>query len=91
MCGSEKDSSRHITLLVEAAERGFDFCVGCELTAFGLGETFQHVGEMCRINFFGFAVVAGKAQHRERDLVLTVRRQPSHRFQGFFEGAWSWS
>jgi hypothetical protein len=39
---------------LEATERSLDFTVGRELAAFRLGETFQHIRKVRRINFFGF-------------------------------------
>jgi hypothetical protein len=71
--------------LLEATERCLHVGVGCEVTALGLGETFQHSREVGRVNFFGLSLVAAEAKHRERNLVLTVGRQPPHRFKGFFE------
>jgi hypothetical protein len=61
------------TSSLEAAKGSFDFCVGRELTASRLGQSFQHRRKVSGINFFGLAVGDGQAQHRERDLVLAVR------------------
>ncbi|HEV7601034.1 MAG TPA: hypothetical protein VGO49_12370 [Bradyrhizobium sp.] len=62
-------SSPRLTLSLEATERGFDFCIGCKLTAIGLGQSFQDRRKVSGINFFGLAVVVGQAQRRERDLI----------------------
>jgi hypothetical protein len=71
--------------LLEATERGLDLGIGCELAALGLRKPLQHGRKMRGIDLLRLSHMAAKGQHGERDFILTVRRQTSHGFQGFFE------
>jgi hypothetical protein len=70
--------------LVEAAKGSFDFSIGRELAAFGLGETVQHIGEMGRIDVLNF-FLADQAEHRMRDFVLTLGRQAPDHIESFLQ------
>jgi hypothetical protein len=70
---------------IEAAKGGFNFGVGREPTVLRLGQAFQHIGKVSRVDTPGLGFVACEAQHRSRNLILTIRRQAPHGFQGAFE------
>jgi hypothetical protein len=59
--------------LLEAAERGFDLGIGCELAALGLPKPFQHGGKMRGIDLLRLSLMAAESKHGERDFILTVR------------------
>jgi hypothetical protein len=56
-------------------KRSFNLGIRCELAAFCLSETFQHVGKVRRVDRFGFNFIAHEAQHRACDLILAIWRR----------------
>jgi hypothetical protein len=68
---------------IEAAKGGFD--IRRKLAALRLGQAFQHIGKVSRVDRFGLGFVAREAQHRPRHLILAIRQQAPHGFQGSFE------
>jgi hypothetical protein len=70
--------------LIEAAKRGLDLSVGCELAAFGLRETFEYIRQVRRIDRLGLAFVSRHSQHGARNLILRIGRQATYRFEGLF-------
>ena len=76
---------REAKLHREATECRLDFRVACEFTALSLCEAFKDVGEVGGIDFLGLSLVACQGQHRAGDLILTVRREPAHCLECFFQ------
>jgi hypothetical protein len=47
--------------LIEAAKRGFDLGIRCELAALCLSETFENIGEVSGVNRLGLPCIASEA------------------------------
>ena len=65
------------------AERRFDFVVRRKLSALGLSKPFQDRRKVRGIDFLGSLFGPAQRQHRESDLILTVRGEAPHGFKGF--------
>ena len=70
---------------IGATKRGLYLGITCKLSPLGLRQTHEHGREVFGRNRFGLTLVASEFQHRPRNLILRVRRQLAHRFQGLFK------
>jgi hypothetical protein len=70
---------------IESAKGGFNFGIRRKPAALRLGQAFQHIGKVSRVDRLGLGFVAREAQHRTPNLILAIRRQAPHGFKGSFE------